>query len=144
VEGYKCFWSFRSRGTMCEDSTFFEFLSACSSTYLPYKIIPLKHRRSPNILWQRQAIWQVHQHPFKECLLHIIHPFQKPICLSTLQGTIELTHISLPKKPYRKYTQTINNCNWTKSIPFVVYMLNVMQRCYWILGNLEELMMGPI
>jgi hypothetical protein len=35
VEGYKCSLSFRSGGTMCEDSTSFEFLSVHSLAYLP-------------------------------------------------------------------------------------------------------------
>jgi hypothetical protein len=37
-EGHKCSFSFRSRGTMCEDSTSFDFLSVHSLAYLPYYI----------------------------------------------------------------------------------------------------------
>jgi hypothetical protein len=34
--GYKCSWSFRSRGKICKNSTFFEFLNVCSLAYLLY------------------------------------------------------------------------------------------------------------
>jgi len=34
--GYKCSFSFRRRGTMCEDVTSFEFLSVHSSAYLQH------------------------------------------------------------------------------------------------------------
>ncbi len=37
-EGHKCSFSFTSRGTMCEDSTSFDFLSVHSPAYLPYYI----------------------------------------------------------------------------------------------------------
>jgi hypothetical protein len=36
-KGYKFSLTFRSRGTMCENSTSFEFLNVCSLTYLPYQ-----------------------------------------------------------------------------------------------------------
>jgi len=38
VKGYKCSFRFRSRGTSCEDSIFFEFLSVHSLAYLSYTI----------------------------------------------------------------------------------------------------------
>ncbi len=34
--GYKLFFRFRSRGTMCQYLASFEFLSVCSPAYLPY------------------------------------------------------------------------------------------------------------
>jgi hypothetical protein len=36
VEGYKCSLSFRRRGTMFEDSTFFELLIVCSPAFYPH------------------------------------------------------------------------------------------------------------
>jgi hypothetical protein len=37
-EELQIFLSFRIKGTMCEDSTLFDFLSVCSLDYLPYPI----------------------------------------------------------------------------------------------------------
>jgi hypothetical protein len=40
VKGYyKWSWSFRSRGKMCKDLTFFEFLSDHLPIYLPYPLL---------------------------------------------------------------------------------------------------------